>query len=69
MTKYDIILLCNSWAGEWWNKNVNDVEIDAHLTGLGQDISDALTLNGLPGDQTPCTGTTPETCFTQLTSE
>ncbi|PNT73208.1 hypothetical protein BRADI_2g55060v3 [Brachypodium distachyon] len=56
MTKYDIILLCNSWAGEWWNKNVNDVEIDAHLTGLGQDISDALTLNGLPGDQTPCTG-------------
>lgn len=42
--------------GEWWNKNVNDVEIDAHLTGLGPAISDALTINGKPGDQTPCKG-------------
>ncbi|KAM0889479.1 hypothetical protein ACQ4PT_027679 [Festuca glaucescens] len=42
--------------GEWWNKNVNDVEIDGHLTGLGPATSDALTINGMPGDQTPCKG-------------
>ncbi|KAM0892773.1 hypothetical protein ACQ4PT_025538 [Festuca glaucescens] len=42
--------------GEWWNKNVNDVEIDGHLTGLGPAISDALTINGMPGDQTHCKG-------------
>uniref|UniRef100_A0ACD5XF83 Uncharacterized protein n=1 Tax=Avena sativa TaxID=4498 RepID=A0ACD5XF83_AVESA len=45
--------------GEWWNKNVNDVETDAHLTGLGPAVSDALTINGMPGDQTPpCQGST-----------
>ncbi|XP_048568319.1 laccase-8-like [Triticum urartu] len=42
--------------GEWWNKNVDDVEKDAHLTGLGPEVSDALTINGKPGDQTPCRG-------------
>ncbi|CAM0883585.1 unnamed protein product [Alopecurus aequalis] len=42
--------------GEWWNKNVDDVETDAHLTGLGPAISDALTINGMPGDQTRCKG-------------
>jgi len=42
--------------GEWWNQNVNDVETDAHLTGKGPTISDALTINGMPGDQTPCKG-------------
>jgi laccase len=49
----------NSLTGEWWNKNVNDVEIDGHLTGLGPAISDALTINGMPGDHTSCKGTTP----------
>ena len=42
--------------GEWWNKNVDDVEKDAHLTGLGPEVSDALTINGKPGDQTSCRG-------------
>ncbi|XP_037414794.1 laccase-8-like [Triticum dicoccoides] len=42
--------------GEWWNKNVDDVEKDAHLTGLGPDVSDALTINGKPGDLTSCRG-------------
>ncbi|KAE8796858.1 L-ascorbate oxidase precursor, putative,expressed [Hordeum vulgare] len=42
--------------GEWWNRNVDDVEKDAHLTGLGPDVSDALTINGMPGDQTSCRG-------------
>lgn len=42
--------------GEWWNRNVVDVEKDGYLTGRGPGISDALTINGLPGDQTPCKG-------------
>ncbi|KAL6840196.1 hypothetical protein ACP4OV_030006 [Aristida adscensionis] len=42
--------------GEWWHKNVDDVENDGLLTGLGPEVSDALTINGLPGDQTSCKG-------------
>uniref|UniRef100_A0A0E0CAC7 Laccase n=1 Tax=Oryza meridionalis TaxID=40149 RepID=A0A0E0CAC7_9ORYZ len=42
--------------GEWWNRNVDDVENDGYLTGLGPQISDALTINGVPGDQNRCKG-------------
>ncbi|WVZ68160.1 hypothetical protein U9M48_017133, partial [Paspalum notatum var. saurae] len=42
--------------GEWWNRNVDDVETDGLLTGLGPATSDALTINGSPGDQAPCGG-------------
>lgn len=42
--------------GEWWNRNVDDVETDGLLTGLGPAMSDAFTINGSPGDQTPCGG-------------
>lgn len=42
--------------GEWWHRNVDDVEKDGLLTGLGPALSDALTINGLPGDQNPCAG-------------
>ncbi|KAK3162484.1 hypothetical protein QOZ80_1BG0090070 [Eleusine coracana subsp. coracana] len=41
--------------GEWWHRNMDDVETDGLLTGLGPALSDALTINGLPGDQkNPC---------------
>ncbi|KAF8717020.1 hypothetical protein HU200_026129 [Digitaria exilis] len=43
--------------GEWWNRNVDDVEKDGLLTGLGPATSDAFTINGLPGDHAPCGGT------------
>ncbi|CAL4946567.1 unnamed protein product [Urochloa decumbens] len=43
--------------GEWWNRNVDDVETDGLLTGLGPAISDAFTINGSPGDLAPCGGT------------
>ncbi|CAL4973111.1 unnamed protein product [Urochloa decumbens] len=42
--------------GEWWNRNVDDVETDGLLTGLGPAISDAFTINGSPGDLAPCGG-------------
>ncbi|XP_039812084.1 laccase-8-like [Panicum virgatum] len=42
--------------GEWWNRNVDDVEKDGLLTGLGPAKSDAFTINGSPGDQAPCGG-------------
>ncbi|KAG2601960.1 hypothetical protein PVAP13_5KG629500 [Panicum virgatum] len=42
--------------GEWWNRNVDDVENDGLLTGLGPAMSDAFTINGSPGDQAPCGG-------------
>ncbi|CAN0926442.1 LAC7 [Linum grandiflorum] len=40
--------------GEWWNANVVDVETQALATGGGANISDAYTINGLPGDLYPC---------------
>jgi hypothetical protein len=46
-----------SGTGEWWNKNVEDVEIDGLLTGLGPVMSDAFTINGFTGEQPSCRGT------------
>uniref|UniRef100_A0A0D9V7U3 Laccase n=1 Tax=Leersia perrieri TaxID=77586 RepID=A0A0D9V7U3_9ORYZ len=42
--------------GEWWNRNVDDVEHDGYLTGLGPQVSDAITINGMTGDQNSCKG-------------
>ncbi|KAL6616383.1 hypothetical protein ACP70R_038653 [Stipagrostis hirtigluma subsp. patula] len=42
--------------GEWWHNNVDDVEKDGLLTGLGPAVSDALTINGLTGNKTSCKG-------------
>jgi len=49
-------MLLRRHAGEWWNRNVDDVEKDGLLTGLGPAKSDAFTINGSPGDQAPCGG-------------
>ena len=46
-----------SCTGEWWNKNVDDVEKDGLLTGLGPAMSDAFTINGFTGEQPSCRGT------------
>ncbi|EFJ21994.1 hypothetical protein SELMODRAFT_105894 [Selaginella moellendorffii] len=40
--------------GEWWNANVEDVETQALLTGGGPALSDAYTINGLPGPLYNC---------------
>lgn len=44
-------------TGEWWNANVVDVENEALATGGVSNISDAYTINGLPGDLYPCSQT------------
>jgi hypothetical protein len=40
--------------GEWWNGDVDAVEKDMMLYGGGPNISDAYTINGLPGPLYPC---------------
>ncbi|XP_042486442.1 laccase-7-like [Macadamia integrifolia] len=40
--------------GEWWNASITDVDNQGFLTGLGPNLSDALTINGKPGDLYPC---------------
>ncbi|KAL1545855.1 laccase [Salvia divinorum] len=40
--------------GEWWNANIMDVEEEAVSTGRPPNMSNALTINGQPGDLYPC---------------
>lgn len=40
--------------GEWWNANVEDIIGQALFTGGVYNISDALTINGQPGDLYNC---------------
>ncbi|GMJ03164.1 laccase 7 [Hibiscus trionum] len=40
--------------GEWWNANVVDIDNQAIALGAGPNVSDAYTINGLPGDLYPC---------------
>ncbi|KAK8542005.1 hypothetical protein V6N12_014616 [Hibiscus sabdariffa] len=40
--------------GEWWNANIVDVQRQAAATGAAPNISDALTINGWPGDLYSC---------------
>jgi laccase len=40
--------------GEWWNMNPIDVVRTATRTGAAPNISDALTVNGQPGDLYKC---------------
>ncbi|XP_015873987.3 laccase-2-like [Ziziphus jujuba] len=41
--------------GEWWNANTEAVISQALQTGAGPNVSDAYTLNGLPGPLYNCT--------------
>jgi laccase len=41
-------------AGEWWNGDVVGIERKAAATGASPKISDAYTINGLPGDLYNC---------------
>ncbi|KAL6659764.1 hypothetical protein ACP70R_000054 [Stipagrostis hirtigluma subsp. patula] len=49
--KEEIILL-----GEWWHRDVFDLERKAFLTGNLVDPADAYTINGKPGDLYKCSG-------------
>ncbi|KAL8061029.1 hypothetical protein ABFX02_02G062400 [Erythranthe guttata] len=40
--------------GEWWKKNVMEIEENANKTGGEPILSDAYTINGQPGDLYPC---------------
>ncbi|CAA2999149.1 laccase-1 [Olea europaea subsp. europaea] len=40
--------------GEWWNADVDAVENEMMLYGGGPNVSDAYTINGLPGPLYPC---------------
>jgi laccase len=40
--------------GEWWNANPIDVINEAQRTGAAPNVSDALTINGQPGDYFNC---------------
>jgi len=42
------------YVGEWWNDDVDNVEKAMMKTGAGAKVSDAYTLNGLPGPLYPC---------------
>ncbi|VVA19504.1 PREDICTED: laccase-17 [Prunus dulcis] len=41
-------------SGEWWNGDVDEVENEMVKYGGGPNISDAYTINGLPGPFYPC---------------
>ncbi|KAL6329552.1 hypothetical protein AAG906_022129 [Vitis piasezkii] len=43
-----------SWRGEWWKKDVMEIERNATIAGGGPLISDAYMINGQPGDLYPC---------------
>ncbi|KAB5557367.1 hypothetical protein DKX38_008276 [Salix brachista] len=49
---YVIFALGN--VGQWWKKDVMDVLQEAIITGGDPEISDALTINGQPGDLYLC---------------
>uniref|UniRef100_A0A7N1A7V7 laccase n=1 Tax=Kalanchoe fedtschenkoi TaxID=63787 RepID=A0A7N1A7V7_KALFE len=40
--------------GEWWNSDVDEVEKEMMLSGAGPNVSDAFTINGLPGPLYAC---------------
>ncbi|XP_058103404.1 laccase-1-like, partial [Magnolia sinica] len=40
--------------GEWWNEDVIAVEAETVMYGGGPDVSNAFTINGLPGPLYPC---------------
>lgn len=40
--------------GEWWNDDAEEVEREMMRTGDGPKISEAYTINGMPGPLYPC---------------
>lgn len=57
MVENGTICFLHSYAGEWWNTDVNEVFTQSIATGGAPNISDALTINGQPGDLFPCSMT------------
>nr|GME20391.1 laccase-17-like [Ipomoea batatas] len=65
------IQMGQSYAGEWWNSDTEAVISQALQTGAGPNVSDAYTINGLPGPLYNCSSAhvagileydTPATC-------
>lgn len=50
----DICLILWGLAGEWWNADPEAVIAQALQTGGGPNVSDAYTINGLPGPLYNC---------------
>lgn len=40
--------------GEWWHRDVDVMEKEMIMYGGGPNVSDAYTINGLPGPLYPC---------------
>lgn len=49
-------IMCKEWcnAGEWWNRDIQAVVNDFIQSGGGPMSSDAVLINGQPGDLFPC---------------
>jgi hypothetical protein len=45
---------CHAKTGEWWDVNPIDVVRAATRTGAAPNVSDAITVNGQPGDLYKC---------------
>lgn len=62
----DICVLCLA-AGEWWNGDIDSVESEMMKYGGGPAISNAYTINGLPGPFYNCSnkGICPRVFITQ----
>jgi hypothetical protein len=41
-------------TGEWWNTDVEKIEIAGLASGGAFPLADALNINGYPGDQYNC---------------
>jgi laccase len=48
------ILLNFCILGEWWKNDVNEVYTEFIESGGAPNVSDAITINGQPGDLYPC---------------
>ena len=49
-----LLLYMIEYAGEWWNADPEAVINQALQTGGGPNVSDAYTINGLPGPLYNC---------------
>lgn len=54
-TRWNLMVLnTHHLAGEWWNNDTEKVIQQALQTGGGPNVSDAYTINGLPGPLYNC---------------
>lgn len=51
---YIYLVLLSIHTGDWWKSDIEDVLQEFLRTGGDPNSSDALTINGQPGDLYPC---------------